>query len=168
MKYINEIATDDQLPLSNNIEIHKYKFEDLENYPNKKFYYFFHRGPCFENLFRDNTFISENVIHYFRNFPNLNIVIINLNESESFVPIQMVHNWSINLNLDQSRLWIILNNKRLLEYKKRLKSNMNFIISDMLICYKFFVENNFYNNFYCENKKVIFLCVIMEIHIGIE
>jgi len=107
--------------------IDRFKLWEIHNYPNKKFYYFITLMPNVigENIMDGTLPMLSEVIDIIKNNKNFNVIIMNWQEWESFETFKLIHNWSMQFNINQSQLWVSNNNPKLKEYKDILNSNIN-------------------------------------------
>ena len=146
--------------------INRYKLSDIEKYPNKKFFYFITLIPDVmkNRILSGKTPILPEVIECWKLYKNFNVIIIEQQESESRQTFLELNNWTKNLNLNQTQLWLCNNNPRLNEYKIELDSNINIHSTRHLINYATscmlssigLIEFKPYKNgyfFLCHNKK---------------
>jgi len=107
--------------------IKRFPLTAVEFYPNKQFYYFITTTPhvVSNKIFNMELPIPPQVIDYWRAFPNLNVIIANEQEYESFVTFKALHYWTKLNGLNQKQLWVSNNNIRLNDYKEKLNSDIN-------------------------------------------
>ena len=114
--------------------VRRYPLGDIVNYPDRKFFYFIILTPnkMLYNLREGLLPMPEEVIDTVLKFPNFNIIMMNEHEYENFQTVKAIHEWAVELNINQKQLWIANNNIQLNDYKKRLKSDINFHVTSIL------------------------------------
>ena len=153
-----------------NIENHlidRFKLSEIINYPNKKFYYFITLMPSVvaDNLIANKLPMLPEVIECLKNNKNFNVIIMNWQEWESFTTFKLINEWSLEIGINQSQLWVSNNNPKLQEYKNKLNSNINVYstkylssIGPISMRNAFgnidFKENKNGNLFMCHNRRV--------------
>ena len=107
--------------------IRRFKIEDIEKYPEEKFFYFVSTipGKISENIKAGKNPIDKKAIDAWRNFGNLSIMIMNEQESENVEILDDLDKWTKNLELNQKQLWVSNNNTKLQERKEKLGTDIN-------------------------------------------
>lgn len=107
--------------------IKRFKIEDVEKYPDEKFFYFLTTipGKISENLKDSKSPIIKKGIDFWRKCENLNIMMMNEQESENVDILDHLDRWTKNLGLNQNQLWVSNNNTKLQEYKEKIGTNIN-------------------------------------------
>lgn len=153
----------DHIKYPNSLYINRHRLSDVKNYPNRIFNYFIINMPAITKkiLLNNENIVYDEVIEYWRECSNLNIIFLNDQESLEFETVQKIDNWTEKLNLNKKQLWIINNNKRLLEYKEKLNTDINFVVTNSLAfwlkCNEFTMSDYTINKngsfFICHNRK---------------
>lgn len=107
--------------------IKRFKLEEVYENPNDKFLYFVTLipGKVSDNILNNRLPIPKEVIDAWRSCSNLNIMIMNEQESEHSDIVDHLHKWTKDLGLNQSQLWISNNNTKLKERKEKIGTSIN-------------------------------------------
>jgi hypothetical protein len=110
-----------------NDKICRFPLIDVSKYPNKNFYYFITLMPheIGYHLINNKLIVLPEIIEFIKKNKNFNIIFMNFSEVETFETFELIHNWSLNMCISQSQLWISNNNPKLNEYKNKLNSKIN-------------------------------------------
>ena len=107
--------------------IRRFKIEDINKYPDEKFFYFVTMipGKISENILSGKLPIPKKAIDAWRENSNLHIIIMNEQESEHLNILDHFDEWTKKMNLNQKQLWICNNNVLLEEYRKNKDTEIN-------------------------------------------
>jgi hypothetical protein len=171
------------------MQIKKYRLSEIKKYPNKDFYLFIDNMEKHKldlSLLNSDTAIKNSnlftieIIKYWKNCKNLNIVLFNCHESICFNSVFFYDKWTKIKKLNQKQLYIANNNKQLYEYKDKLKSNINFYVTNAIysiidiesVNEDDFIHNKkgkfflFYNNRLREHRAALLLLLLKNNLIG--
>ena len=107
--------------------ISRYKLSDIEKYPNKKFFYFITLTPNLfvEKILNNELPLYKHVIEYWKSNKNLNIILMEMRESEDNKMLSILDDWTKKLKLNQRQLYFSSNNERLIQLKNELSTKIN-------------------------------------------
>lgn len=155
----------DQVRMSDNFfyfygisEINRYNIEDVNQNPNKKYYYPINYIRNLDDYLPLNKMISDIVINCLRNYDNINLLLINEHEPEGQNHILKLIESIKELKIDETKIYVINNNSLLNEYNKKFNTKINFHTTNTLSILTSQAMSNYSPKFIESKQGKYFLC----------
>ena len=135
--------------------IKRYPLTDVDNYPNKNFYYIVTTTPGQFNIriMEGKSPLPNEVIDCLKRNPNFYVMFANEQEYEHYHSFKSLHYWLKSQDVNLNQIYVVNNNIDLQSYKEKLKSDIN-VYSTSKVCTHIYIamSHKMPNLKYKENK----------------
>ena len=147
--------------------IKRYPLRDVDNHPNKKFFYFITTTPgqVYKRIMEGSSPMPQEVIECLKRNPNFYVIFGNEQEYEHYYSFKALHFWLKYQGINATQIYMANNNIDLGSYKEKLQSEINVFSTSKVSTHIYiamthtmpqlrYKENKLGKLFLCHNRRV--------------
>jgi hypothetical protein len=150
----------DPIKHPNKYIINKCKLNDVVESPNQNYYYVIgHAHSSITDMFRIKPPLSQEIIGYLKNYKNFFVMFRTEHESDNETSFVALLNFISQQSINPKQIYVVNNNDKLDEYKKKHNTNVNVHKTEFLASSSTIVLNNLENSKFNPTKEgKFFMC----------